>query len=547
MFDVFYFDQKPNLFAHEQQVKSIEEAIRLSRTRFFWIVNYLCNYQDFDFLWEPKPWEANQKHVWPSQWQVDSGTWLIPTDGYTDTNYLNKSSIIRRSFHDTVVIDHGNLDTNLELPNDLQIIKKMRYVENYQQTLIRIANTVEAEYVWVVSSICNYRYFNFTWHPDPWQQELLHVFATDDLAMGDTFLMHVPTARQKLPKVEILDWYDLNYVKFSAQLGEIRRLAPPETRHFEDSHVDMVARHTFNWPYEVFTNAYEYVHLPTPCLWRDAYKQIYPLSRGASSVLVPREAQAQIKTQLYDYPFISADNMTYNVDKVLPIIFVSNGEPCAEENWHHLNNVVKGYRHIFWIDGVTGRVASQHSAADKVPETDWYFFVPAKLQISKEFDWQWQPDRMQQPKHYVFHAYNPVNELSYGHMAMVCYNRKLVLATQGTGLDFTLEQPHSIVPTISGVATYDCDPKTAWRTAFRETVKLKHYQCIRPDIETSFRLERWLEVGKGNFGMYSQLGAQAGVDYYDSVKGDFAELKKTYDWKFLDELWNQTSPHLSLK
>jgi hypothetical protein len=54
--------------------------------------------------------------------------------------------------------------------------------------------------------------------------------------------------------------------------------------------------------------------------------------------------------------------------------------------------------------------------------------VFAKLEVSSMFDWSWQPDRLQEPKHYIFHALNPVNGLEYGHQAMIAYNKKLVLA-----------------------------------------------------------------------------------------------------------------------
>jgi hypothetical protein len=93
MFDVFYSGTKPNLFAHEQAVDTIEQAQQQSRTRFFWFVNYLSDYTHFDFLWEPTPWQAYQRHAWPSQHQPDSGTYLVPKTGYADTNYHTAPTI----------------------------------------------------------------------------------------------------------------------------------------------------------------------------------------------------------------------------------------------------------------------------------------------------------------------------------------------------------------------------------------------------------------------------------------------------------------------
>ena len=79
MFDVFYSGVKPDLFAHEREADNIEHARSLSRTRYFWWVNYLSDYTGWDFLWEPVPWEQQFTHTWPSQHHDYSGTYLVPT------------------------------------------------------------------------------------------------------------------------------------------------------------------------------------------------------------------------------------------------------------------------------------------------------------------------------------------------------------------------------------------------------------------------------------------------------------------------------------
>ena len=138
---------------------------------------------------------------------------------------------------------------------------------------------------------------------------------------------------------------------------------------------------------------------------------------------------------------------------------------------------------------------------------------------------------MQQPKHYIFHAENPVNGLVYGHQAMIAYNRKLVLENTGQGLDFTLDQAHEVVPMLSGTARYADDPWMAWRTAFRECIKLR---LSLPDVENEYRLEQWMNsVGSTTISHWSQQGAQDAAEYYEQVEGNFAELKKSYDWDWL--------------
>ena len=118
---------------------------------------------------------------------------------------------------------------------------------------------------------------------------------------------------------------------------------------------------------------------------------------------------------------------------------------------------------------------------------------------------------------------------------MIAYNKRLVMENNAQGLDFTLEQEHEVVPVLSGVAEYAADAWTAWRTAFREVIKL---QCNTTDVDSQYRLGVWQRLGSGNFADASQQGALDAVTYYKSVNGDFAELRKTYEWDWLLNYYN---------
>jgi hypothetical protein len=266
---------------------------------------------------------------------------------------------------------------------------------------------------------------------------------------------------------------------------------------------------------------------PVP-LWREKTKTVVPLSAGASQVIVPKSAIPAVKTQMYDYAHIDRRQRHMYNDKLLDIVFIDNGEPSAEYNYLQIphTTIANG---IHRSTGVNGRVAAYQAAA-RLSTTPWFFAVFAKLQISETFDWSWQPDRLQEPKHYIFHALNPVNGLVYGHQAMIAYNRQLVLDNPGIGLDFTLDSAHEVVPIESGIAYYNHSPWMTWRTAFRECIKLRH---SLPNVENKYRLDRWCADGHGVNAEWSTWGAQDAVEYYDAVGGDFAELKKSYDWAWL--------------
>jgi hypothetical protein len=274
------------------------------------------------------------------------------------------------------------------------------------------------------------------------------------------------------------------------------------------------------------------IAMPTVPLWRKETKTIVPLSAGASAVIIPKTAKGSVKTQLYDYAHIDKTQRKRHGDRPLDVVFISNGEPNAETNWGILSNVV-GYQpnKLHRVDGVNGRVAAYHAAA-QASTTPWFFAVFAKLAINPEFNWAWQPDRMQQPKHYIFHARNPVNGLEYGHQAMIAYNQQLTLDNPGVGLDFTLDSAHEVVPIMSGTAYYSYTPWMAWRTAFREVVKL----CGSPDVESQYRLRQWLDPetnGLVDNEEWSVYGAEDAVEYYKEVNGDFEQLRKSYDWAWL--------------
>ena len=633
---------------------SFQHAQKLSRTRFFWIVHYLADYTDWDWLFEPPPWQADQRHAWASQWQPDSGTYLVPRAGYEHTNYHSDRVITRLSSRDgwriPSNIDSDSFDFSWHpLPSDhyqhhfgtqwqtaggpvynsgadsiklettqhavalptrklwtvpagvepvdqswhpnpfdppyiyqfgtqhqrtggpvytvsgatdikyvdqirattnrvataiyeidhlcgnagkiANTTKTVRYFDNYRDTLIRIAKSIgdQHEFVWICSSICDYTDFDFSWHPEQWQATMLHVFASYDQKFGDTFFMHVPTFAARAEKKALLEWYDVNFVKTPV----VSRRPMPVIVHDGDSQVDAVKNTAWAGPLAIFTN-YDYVPgtlVDNISLWREETKTIVPVSDGAGSVVVPRTAVPYIKTQLYDYPYLDKTRRILQ-DSVLDIVFISNGEINADMYFEHLqwtkNSTRVAANQIHHVSGINGRVAAYQEAA-RHSGTPWFFAVFAKLEVTADFDWSWQPDRMQQPKHYIFHAHNPVNGLVYGHQAMIAYNKRLVLENTGEGLDFTLDQPHEVVPIVSGTAMYHESDWMCWRTAFREVLKLR---ASLPDVESEHRLNRWLTVDTTD-GQWSRKGAEDGVEYYDSVGGDFDALKKSYEWAWL--------------
>ena len=498
---------------------------RLLPDRSCWAVPDSIDPDSVDYSWVPDPGDPPLIYQFATQHQKTGGpVYTVP--GATETKYLAELKI-RTAGKATAIYEIDHLDgTAGAIPNTT---RKVRYFDNYRDTLVRIAKSVgdEHEYVWVCSSICDYTDFDFSWHPEDWQATMLHVFASDGEKFGDTFFMHVPTFAEYGDRKALLEWYDVNFVEIS-----VRRKPMPVIQHNYDSQAEAVQALPFDGPLALYTNT-DYVqgNLATVPLWRTETKTIVPLSAGVTSVIVPKAAVGDIRTQLYDYPYIDRTHRMLK-EQPLDIVFISNGEPNAKSNYlqmtMYLANESRYTNNVHVVDGVNGRVAAYHAAA-RASTTPWFFAVFAKLEVNQMFDWTWQPDRMQQPKHYIFHANNPVNGLVYGHQAMIAYNRQLALENTGVGLDFTLDQAHEVVPIVSGTAMYAETPWMAWRTAFRETLKLRD---SLPDVENEYRLKVWLDVDHSP-GQWSKKGAEDAVEFYEAVKGDPTELRKSYEWAWL--------------
>ena len=493
-----------------------------------WSIPKHIDLTDMDFSWVPDPGEPAYIYQFATQHQKTGGPQYRMPDA-TEFKYVDMMRAeVKKEAAPIFEIDHLDGAAG-QIPD---VVKKVRYFDNYRDTLIRLAKSLVGQYehVWVCSSICDYTDFDFSWHPETWQSTMLHVFASDKEKFGDTFYMHVPTFAERAEKKALLEWYSVNYVPRKS----VPRRPMPVIRHTADSHVDAVKNTTWAGPLATFTTT-DYVpgNMITVPLWRKETKTIVPLSAGATSVIVPRVAIADVRTQLYDYAYIDKTRRTVK-DYPLDIVFISNGEPYADFNYQHLVWAVQmeglDCNHIHHSKGVNGRVAAYQAAA-RLSTTPWFFAVFAKLEVDHRFDWTWQPDRMQQPKHYIFHAHNPVNGLVYGHQAMIAYNKQMTLENAGEGLDFTMDQPHEVVPIISGTANYTESPWMAWRTAFREVLKLKH---SLPDVENEYRLNMWLsDAGEVKNAEWSRFGAEDAVEYYNEMDGNFAALKKSYEWEWL--------------
>jgi hypothetical protein len=537
-------------------VDTINRCTNRATTELIWVLSSELDYTDFNFEYYPNPWQMKMVHVFGTQWSHWGTTFMVNRETFAeDTKYikiiehlsnLNFVKDIRakatKCSHDIVVIDHGNKETSnvvstLQEKAPDRTVTTTKYNNSYLDTLKEVIKRLPEKkdhFIWVCSSVCDYKNFDFTYIIDPFSRDNLHVFPSGKQKFGDTFFIDVNNAREVIGELDKLE----NFTKVNYN-GAVKadRLQEPVIVISDDTHTSSIDKIT-DFPYATLITSDNIdigkADIEPMNLWSAETKNIYVTSTGSTRIVAPKEIKDYVKKELYEYPYIKRAPKL-SLSNPLDIVFLSNGETGAEEHYEHLLNITKNLpNRVVRVDGVNGRAAAYHAAAE-ASNTPWMFTVFAKLKVSPKFDFNWQPDRMQSPKHYIFHAKNPVNGLVYGHQAMIAYNKKLTLANDGKGLDFTLDDEHEVVPLISGIAQYNTDEFSTWRTAFREVIKLR-----ADDSEVSReRLDAWLNKAEGDFAQYSIKGALDADEYYDEVEGDFDQLKLSYEWAWLREKFDQ--------
>jgi hypothetical protein len=544
-------DTYPNVTKVRYANSMFDTAIRCARkatTARFWIVSSEYDYTEFAFDWQPEPWQHSMTHVFPSQHQKWSDTFLISKweferhsswakslEEFPNLNFVTDQTVTRtENLFNIYYVDHGNpesLTQYTELRDKVNAdVVKTRFVDNYLDTFRRIMATATTEYVWIVNSICDYSQFDFTWEPEPWQREMIHCFPSGTQSRGDTFYIHVESFKQQMIELELLDWFNvINYCEEQT----VDRFTIPAHYYKSDNLIEEIKNYNFTTPYAMFTRVTDLLYVSSHCLWSPKDRVLSRANRSGDTALVPRDIKQYLKLQLYDYPYIEKRIDTYVLQDERPdVVFISNGEPMAEDNWQALARICPWAKRS---DGVTGREAA-YKAAASLSDTPWFYAVFAKTEVLPTFEFDFVPDYFQEPKHYIFHSRNPLNGLEYGAMNINLYNRQLVLETE-PGLDFTLSKAHEVVPVCASISRFNTDPWITWRSAFRETMKLQREVVLGAGVEIQHRLKTWCTVAEGENAEWCIRGALDGVEYHNAVGGDYEALKLSFDWVWCQEYY----------
>ena len=214
------------------------------------------------------------------------------------------------------------------------------------------------------------------------------------------------------------------------------------------------------------------------------------------------------------------------------IIFISNNEPNADENWHVLS---KRFFTAKRLHGVLG-IHAAHKRAAKMAFTKMFWVVDGDARVLDTFNFDYEVPNYDEDSVHIFYSRNPVNDLVYGYGAVKLLPRLLTSNVDENSLDMTLSINNKvkIIEQVSNITHFNTDEFNTWRSAFRECVKLTLNVLNKKDNDESLnRLNIWCEQGFDKpFGEYCIKGARDGKNYalVNFENMDALKLINNFDW-----------------
>ena len=433
---------------------------------------------------------------------------------------------------DCIIIDFRNKDSN----KNLSILSKsfphariIPFVSSYFDIAKSVLSDSRTEYTWLLSSKVDYSSFDFNFIPEQHQTKQLHVWNNKDQQEGDTFLFPKCFSDQNINFLR--DYKDVHYHQYDVQYDfDFYDIGYDLSNVIHNIPAIQSSNARYIRYYEALDDKEFY-----PSYWEDL--KVY---KDKNTFYIPKKALGSIKTQIYDYPLLYIMN---EVDKkdCFDIAFISNGEPFEDTNFkilkEHLEKNNLSNR-LYWIKGVDGRTKAYKKAAE-TSDTEYFYAVFAKSMVKDTFMFDYTVDRGLSKRHRIFHARLNELDLEYGTFNIDLYSKSLCMNTPDDNiLDFTLSQPHEVVPVVASESLLAPDNYTAWKNAFREVSKLVLWQNKKPTVETRHRLKKWLETDNE----WLAKGSQDGKQFTEECEYDESKILQTYTWDFCREKFKSLYP-----
>lgn len=360
----------------------------------------------------------------------------------------------------------------------------------------------------------------------------------DDILAGMTTDEAVLVIHPNLPNsvLEHIDW-DIEHgnfaVRWNSGRGWIAKKFPPNWNNkFVVINVNIPILNV-----EVHPLAEDFYHCMdkfTPEGWNLNYKHVWLFKDDAEAGrFFPGVTITYLKTAV---DTLAVDKITVN--SIFDVFFLSYDEPNAEENFQRLLQKRPDAQRIHGVKGIY----NAHQEAAKKSKTDMFYVVDGDAFIADSYNFDFPVLVSDRNKTYIWNSYNPVTKIEYGYGGVKLFSKNKFESDLSSTLDVsTAIGPVEVVPKISCETRFDTTAFHAWKSSFREVVKLGSGR-IKNQIpeETNLRLKFWLDPkGESPYLSYCKEGALAGIKFLEENFSDLKKLQQINDFDWLKEQFNE--------
>ena len=532
-----------------EKYTSEEEGREQTTKDWFWVIDEGIDVlPDFDFTYVPTVWDKNKTHVWQklnpvTKRQYDyGGVTLYPKVPQTKgrPKYIREPSCVQKKY-------------------PVYMLQPSDYADGLQSIYERLAGQSNADMYWVIDAFTVLApEFNFDYYPTQWDKNNVHVFLNEDKEHNNVRLIPKETFLNKQYTDKEVTNNTFDHLK---EINTIASLRPK----WPVIHLQSLEKNEF-------INAIK--DIEEPFVWTidpDVKVDQGLLDRGFMPVVtdmnkvhawqklngITNKVHAYGGVRLWpttkDYSNLKSDDLKLNRIKniqyvkevgstTLPfdVVYLSYKEPFADKGFIKLQDHIRSNSKLglIWVRDVKG-IFEAHKIASTRVSSKMFWVVDADAIIDEDFKFDYIPDVYDEEVVHVWASRNPINGLEYGYGGVKLFPTEMVKNATSWGLDFTtgLSNRFKSMPQVSCITKFNTDGFSAWRSAFRECVKL----TLNDDAESKERLDTWLQAqGDEPFTVEAVEGSVEGNEFAKANKDNLKELNKINDYSWLNEQYNKS-------
>ena len=532
-----------------EKFTSEEEGRLKSKNNFFWVVDEdvdVLEHFDFDFI--PDTWDEGKTHVWQklnpiTNRQYDyGGVTLYPKAPQTKgrPKYIREPSCTQKEY-----------PVYMLQPDD--------YKDGLQSIYERLAGQSNADMYWVIDAFTVLEPdFKFDYYPTQWDKKNVHVFLNEDNEYNNVRLIPTETFLNKEYTDKEVTNNTFEYLKEINTIASLRpkwpviHLQSLEKNEFINATKDI--QEPFVWTIDPDVKVDQglldrgFMPVVTDMNKVHAWQKLNGITNKVHAY-----GGARLWPTTKDYSDLKSDDLKLNRIKNIQyvkevgsttqsfdVVYLSYKEPFADKGFNKLQDHIRSNANIglIWIRDVEG-IFEAHKIASTRVSSKMFWVVDADAIIDKDFKFDYIPDVYDEEVVHVWASKNPINGLEYGYGGVKLFPTEMVRNATSWGLDFTtgLSSRFKSMPQVSCITKFNTDGFNAWRSAFRECVKL----TLNDDAESKERLDTWLQTqGDEPFTDEAVKGSVEGNKFAKANKDNLKELNKINDYGWLNEQYNRS-------